>query len=82
MMGVDLGDWAGWATAGRRVQLGQPVHVGRRSGLELSAVRLCLSARLAAEALAPGGCGPATVIEDALQALDKAAWLTTRMTEA
>jgi hypothetical protein len=82
MMTVDLGDWAGWPTAGRRIQIGQPVHVGRRGGADLSAVRLCLSARLAAEALAPGGCGATAVIEDALQALDKAAWLTGRMVDA
>jgi hypothetical protein len=80
MMGVDLGEWAGWDVAARRVQLGQPVHCGKRGEAELSAVRLCLSARLAVEALAPGGCGSAAVIDEALDALDKTAWLASRLT--
>ena len=79
LMAMDLGDWAGWETAARRVQLGQPVYCGKRGATELSALRLCLSARLAADALAPGGCGPPTVIDEALETLDKAAWLTTRL---
>jgi hypothetical protein len=79
MMAVDLGEWSGWETAGRRIQLGQPVHCGKRGGVELSAVRLNLSARLAVEALAPGGCGAQAMIGGALEALDKASWLTTRL---
>jgi hypothetical protein len=79
MMAADLGEWAGWETAGRRIQLGQPVHCGKRGEGELSALRLCLSARLAVEALAPGGCGAAAMIGEALEALDKAAWLTARL---
>jgi hypothetical protein len=79
LMAVDLGDWAGWEGAGRLVQLGQPVHCGKRSGSELSALRLCLSARLAVEALAPGGSGAAAMIDEALLALDKAAWLAPRL---
>ena len=79
LMTVDLGEWAGWAAAGRRVQLGQPVHCGKRGGSDLAALRLCLSARLAVEALAPGGCGGAAMIDEALGALDKPAWLTTRL---
>jgi hypothetical protein len=79
LMASDLGEWAGWETAGRRIQLGQPVYCGKRDGTELSAVRLCLSARLAVEALAPGGCGADAVTGDALEALDKASWLTTRL---
>jgi hypothetical protein len=81
LMAADLGDWAGWEGAARRVQLGQPVHCGRRGDAELSAVRLCLSARLAVEALAPGGGGAAAMIDEALLALDKAAWLTTRLAD-
>jgi hypothetical protein len=42
-------------------------------------VRLCLSARIAVDALAPGGCGGATMIGEALEALDKASWLATRL---
>jgi hypothetical protein len=79
LMAADLGEWAGWEGAGRRIQLGQPVHCGQRGGADLSAVRLCLSGRLAVEALAPGGCGAAVVIDEALLALDKAAWLTARL---
>lgn len=79
LMAVDLGQWAGWDGAGRRIQLGQPVYCGQRGGSQLTAVRLCLSARLAVEALAPGGCGAGAMIGEALAALDKAAWLTTRL---
>ena len=79
LMTVDLGEWAGWDAAGRRIQLGQPVHCGKRGGSDLAALRLCLSARLAVEALAPGGCGAAAMIGEGLAALDKAAWLTTRL---
>ena len=79
LMAMDLGAWANWDTAARRVQLGQPVYCGKRGGVDLSALRLCLSARLAADALAPGGCGAATVIGEALETLDKASWLTTRI---
>lgn len=79
LMAMDLGAWAGWDTAARRIQLGQPVYCGKRGGVDLSALRLCLSARLAADALAPGGCGPAAVIDEALDVLDKASWLTTRI---
>lgn len=82
LAGLDLGEWAGWDAAARRAQLGQPVHCGRRAGQDLSALRLCMSARIATEALAPGGHGPATVIDDALEVLDKTAWLTTRITDA
>jgi len=79
LLAQDLGEWAGWETAGRRIQLGQPVHCGRRGGAELSAVRLNLSARVAVEALAPGGCGAAAMIGEAQTALDKASWLSTRL---
>jgi hypothetical protein len=82
MVGVDLGEWAGWDKAARRAQLGQPVHCGRRAGQELSALRLCLSARIAADALAPGGHGPTAAIDEALDVLDKTAWLAGRIAEA
>lgn len=88
LMAMDLGGWAravgepplGQANASLRVQLGQPVKCGQRSGAPVSALRLCASARLAVDALAPGGRGPQAVIDDALAALDKAAWLTRRTT--
>ena len=79
LMGLDLGDWAGWPVAARRSQFGQPVNCGQRDQVPLSALRLCLSARLAVDALAPGGHGGAAVIADALETLDKTAWLTTRI---
>jgi hypothetical protein len=79
LMGLDLGDWAGWPVAARRSQLGQPVNCGARGQVPLTALRMCMSARLAADALAPGGHGGAAVIADALEALDKTAWLTTRI---
>ena len=79
LMTADLGEWAGWDAAGRRIQLGQPVYCGQRGGTDLSALRLCLSARLAVEALAPGGRGAAAMIDEALGALDKTSWLTTRL---
>ena len=82
LVGLDLGEWAQWDAAAHRAQLGQPVHCGRRGGQDLSALRLCLSARIAADALAPGGRGPAAIIDDALDVLDKTAWLATRITEA
>ena len=81
LMTVDLGGRSGWSQAGRRGQLGQPVNCGERQGDTLSALRLCASARLAVDALAPGGRGAAAVIGDAMDVLDKAAWLTTRICE-
>ena len=88
LMGVDLGGWARavgesparQAAANLRVQLGQPVACGVRDGQALSALRLCASARLAVEALGPDGRGTQAVIDEALAALDKTAWLTRRMT--
>lgn len=90
MMAMDLGGWARavgesparQAAAARRVQLGQPVGCGSRNGRALSALRLSVSARQTVDALAPGGRGPQAVIDDALTALDKAAWLSGRMAEA
>ena len=89
LMAMDLGGWARavgegperQAAAGLRVQLGQPVSCGAWAGAPVSALRLCASARLAVDALGRGGRGPQAVIDDALSALDKAAWLTRRMTD-
>ena len=49
----------------KRVRLGQPVLCGERDGRPISALRLCNSARLLAEA-----ADPQPVIERALAALD------------
>jgi hypothetical protein len=90
LMAMDLGGWARAVGEGQdrqacarpRIQLGQPVSCGVRSGAPVSALRLCASARLAVDALGHGGRGPQAVIDDALAALDKAAWLSRRMTDA
>jgi hypothetical protein len=82
LLGVDLGDWAGWPTAARRVQLGQPVNCGARGAEPLVALRICMSARLASSALCTGGRGGAAVIGEALEVLDKTAWLAGRLTDS
>lgn len=58
-----------------RFHLGQPVACGIRDGRPISALRLCASARLVAEAAAGDGRRKTAVIERALAALDKAAAL-------
>ena len=60
---------------GPRCQLGQPVACGTMAGTDVSALRLCLSARLMAEALADGGARATQVIARGLAALDKVARL-------
>lgn len=60
---------------GVRCQLGQPIACGQRGGIPVTALRLCLSARLVVEAAADQGRGAARVIEKALLALDKTAEL-------
>lgn len=63
------------AIAALRCQLGQPVACGTRDGVPVSALRICASARLVVEATAQSGKGAAAVIDDALAALNKTAWL-------
>ena len=63
------------APAALRYQLGQPVAFGQRNGVQVSALRLCASARLVVEATAGGRDNSAVVIERALAALDKAVLL-------
>jgi hypothetical protein len=58
-----------------RCQVGQPVEFGRRDGVPVSALRLCLSSRLIVDALAPSGRGAKAVIAEALAVLDKTALL-------
>jgi hypothetical protein len=60
------------AGAAQRWQLGQPVSCGRREGVAVSALRLCVGARQIVAAQQQGG---AAVIAQALAALDKAAAL-------
>lgn len=68
LLQTDLGD-------GLRCQLGQPVACGSRNGIQVSALRICASARLIVEGCAQRGKNASTVIERALVALDKAAIL-------
>ncbi len=82
LMAVDLGDWGQWDTAARRIELGQPVNCGQRGAGPLIALRLCMSARLASKALCTGGKSGGAVIADALEALDKTAWLAKRLADA
>lgn len=61
-----------------RVQLGQPVRCATCNGLPASALRLCMSARMIADALSLNGAGESAVIAQALGALDKVALLVNR----
>ncbi len=61
------------AQGNERVQLAQPVPCGRRAGVEVSALRLCVSSRLIVEAMQQNGCNEQAVIARALKALDKVA---------
>jgi len=63
--------------SGLRCQLGQPVACGTREGIPVSAVRLCISARLIADACGPEGMDE--IIAGASAALDKTAWLIDRL---
>lgn len=64
------------ATAASRFQLGQPVACGSRDGVPVSALRLCVSARLIVEATLHDGRNAPAVIEKAMAALGKTAWLS------
>ncbi|MFZ6734619.1 hypothetical protein ACO0LG_22000 [Undibacterium sp. Ji42W] len=59
----------------KHMQSGQPVLCGLRHQIPVSALRLCLSARLIVSAIAGEGDGAEKVIEDALLVLDTAAQL-------
>jgi hypothetical protein len=58
-----------------RCELGQPVLCGERRGVQVSALRLCLSARLIVEAATGGERALGCLIERGLKALDKATLL-------
>jgi len=57
------------AAGARRYQLGQPVLCGERDGVPVSALRICVSARMIAAACANGGRSGA--LDDARAALDQ-----------
>jgi len=62
--------------AAMRCQLGQPVACGERSGVPVSALRLCASARLVVEAASqPNRAAAASVMARAAAALDKTSGL-------
>lgn len=63
------------AAAGLRIEVGQPVAVGERDGVAISALRLCASARLIAEAGSGEPRAAARILDDSRSALAKAAWL-------
>jgi hypothetical protein len=77
MLQSDMGDGlqAGEAAplARLRCQVGQPMACGERDGMGVSALRLCVSARLIVQAVQAGRAG--AVIAQAMAVLDKAAWL-------
>jgi hypothetical protein len=56
-----------------RVQLAQPVACGKRGGVAVSALRMCVSSRLIVEAMQQNGRNEQAVIERALRALDQVA---------
>ncbi len=58
-----------------RCQVGQPMQCGEREGVPVAALRLCLSARLAIEALGGRAEGTERVIKQALWVLDRIAGL-------
>ncbi|MDP1594653.1 MAG: hypothetical protein Q8L80_10495 [Gallionella sp.] len=62
-----------------RCQLGQPVACGTREGVPVSALRLCISARLIGDAYEEKGIDG--VIDEAWAALDKIAWLLDRLND-
>ncbi|MCX7113827.1 MAG: hypothetical protein NTX45_27880 [Proteobacteria bacterium] len=59
--------------------LGQPVVCGFHNKIPVSALRLCLSARLIVEGIHEGGQPAASVIDKSMEALDKVKWLAHRV---
>jgi hypothetical protein len=56
-----------------QIQLAQPVDCGRRGGIALSALRICVSSRLVVAALHRNGNSQQLIIDQALGVLDKVA---------
>jgi hypothetical protein len=71
----DCPDARARAAAGLRIEVGQPVAAGVRDGVPVSALRLCASARLAAEVCLDEPRAAARVLDDCRAAMAKAAWL-------
>ena len=70
------------AAAKLRIEVGQPVACGARDGAPATALRLCASARLIAEACSGGPTVEQDILERARLALEKAAWLAGEVAEA
>lgn len=62
-------------SSGLSCQLGQPVVCGRRDGVSISVLRMCVSARLVVEGTANNGEHADEVIARALSVLDRTVWL-------
>jgi len=60
-------------------QMGQPVVCGLRNEIPVSALRLCLSARQIVEGTFGDGRHATSVIDKAMEALDKVKWLAHRV---
>ncbi len=67
------------AHGNERVQLAQPVDCGRRDGMPVSALRMCVSSRLIVEAMQENGNNQQAMITRMLKALDKIALLVRSM---
>lgn len=65
--------------AAMRVQLGQPVLCGHQYGKDVSALRMCASSRVIIDACENGQTSIDAVIQRALQALEKAAYLIRKL---
>ncbi|WP_083338465.1 hypothetical protein [Ensifer sp. LCM 4579] len=59
-----------------RCEVGQPVPCGELEGVQVAALRLCLSARLIVEAIDTGERGIKRLFDRSLMALEKVAFLT------
>ena len=73
------GDQLDPSIAAMRCQLGQPVLCGTQFGSEVSALRLCASSRIIVEACSGNAHAAERIIDRALQALEKAAYLIQKM---
>jgi hypothetical protein len=62
-----------------QVQLAQPVDCGRRDGVAVSALRMCVSSRLIVEAMHQNGNNQQLIIGRAIGALDKVAGIVAAM---
>ncbi len=73
--GAACGDAQVRTAAGLRIEMGQPVPVGLRDGVQLSALRFCIGARQIADACSGGPAAAARSLLDCRLALAKTAWL-------